>query len=322
MTHASLERKLRIGISACVLGEEVRHDGSHKRDRLVLKLLQDVAEWTPVCPEVEVGMGTPRPSLRLVGQPENPRMIAPKTGQDHTEAMQAWSVRRIEELRARDLDGFVLKKNSPSCGLLRVRVYNDHGIPSREGSGLFARRLTQELPLLPVEEDGRLHDPRLRENFVERVFAYARWKQIVRDDPTPANLIRFHASQKLTLMAHSVEGARELGRIVAGVDTRNVGERIDAYGRAFLRVMSIVATTRRHTNVLQHLMGYLKNQLQAEHKQELLEVIEDFRLGLAPLVAPLTLLNHHLRNHPVPAWVRQQTYLDPYPKEMVLRSSI
>jgi uncharacterized protein YbgA (DUF1722 family)/uncharacterized protein YbbK (DUF523 family) len=309
---------IRLGISTCLLGENVRFDGGHKADEFLIQTLGRYVEWVPVCPEVEIGLGTPRESLRLVGNPEAPRLVAPKSGSDHTEAMQTWARARLEEVAALELHGYVLKKDSPSCGLFRVRVYGAKGVPVRTGQGIFARELVGRFPLLPVEEEGRLNDMRLRENFIERVFAYYRWTQMLGTDATPAELVRFHTAHKLTLLAHSPPHQQEMGRLVSRARDRV----IDTYGRLFMVALGVLGTPKKHASVLHHLMGYLKKMLSSADKAELLELIDEYRRGMVPLVVPLTLLKHHISRHPVPEWVHQQVYLNPYPKEMMLRNHV
>lgn len=313
---------IRLGISTCLLGENVRFDGGHKQDLFLLKTLGRYVEWVPVCPEVEIGLGTPRESLRLIGTPEAPRLVAPKSGSDHTESMRGWSGKRLEELAALNLHGYVLKKDSPSCGLFRVRVYTEQGMPARTGQGIFARELVNRLPLLPAEEEGRLHDMRLRENFIERIFAYYRWNQLLDREARPAGLVRFHTAHKMTLMAHSPHHQQEMGRLVAQAGSRSWENVATKYGTLFMDTLRVLSTPKKHTSVLHHLMGYVKKALNSADKVELLGLIEDYRRGLVPLVVPLTLLQHHFRRHPVPDWVYQQVYLNPYPKELMLRNHV
>ncbi|MFQ5595119.1 MAG: YbgA family protein [Anaerolineae bacterium] len=313
---------IRLGVSACLLGEQVRFDGGHKRDLFLLKTLGRFVEWVPVCPEVEMGLGTPRETLRLAGSLDVPRLVAPKSGTDHTAAMQIWARERLEQLAILNLHGYVLKKNSPSCGLFRVKVYGKNDMPQRKGRGLFARALVDHLPLLPVEEEGRLHDMRLRENFIERVFVYQRWLEVLHDDPTSAGLVRFHTAHKLTLMAHSPEGLRRLGQLAAQAGSLAWDKLTTQYGELLMETLQHLSTTGKNANVLYHLMGYFKDHLAAGEKKELTETITDYRRGLVPLIVPLTLLKHYVRRHPVPDWVHQQVYLNPYPKELMLRNHV
>lgn len=314
--------KLRLGISTCLLGERVRYDGGHKRDHFLTDVLGRHVEWVPVCPEVGCGLPTPRESMRLVGDPAHPRLIAPRSGTDYTERMGRWAQTRLDELAEMELHGFVFKKNSPSSGRFRVKVYDANGVPSPSGVGIFARAFIERFPHLPTEEEGRLHDPNLRENFIERIFIACRWQQWLRSDPTPGGLVRFHTAMKLTLMAHSPKHYKTLGRLVAQAGTLPWDELRDTYIRELMEGMNTVATPGRHANVMHHLMGYLKETLDSEDKQELLTLIDDYRHGLLPLIVPLTLLKHHLNRNLVPDWVHQQAYLYPFPKELMLRNHV
>jgi uncharacterized protein YbgA (DUF1722 family)/uncharacterized protein YbbK (DUF523 family) len=313
---------IRLGISKCLLGENVRYDGGHKLDRYLVNTLGQFVEWVPVCPEVEIGLGIPRPTIRLVGDPEAPRLVEPKSGADYTERMQTWAQDRLDELSEVQLHGFVFKKNSPSSGLYRVRVYDEHGMPHRVGTGIFPREVMRRFPLLPLEEEGRLHDMGLRKNFIERVFTYYRWTCLLEEDPTPGGLVRFHTAHKLTLMAHSPAHYQSMGRLVADAGTRPWEELTSEYGKQLMEGLAVHTTPGKNANVLQHLMGFLKETLSKEDKAELLALIEDYRSRLVPLIVPLTLLKHHLRRNEVPQWVDQQVYLTPYPKELMLRNHV
>jgi uncharacterized protein YbgA (DUF1722 family)/uncharacterized protein YbbK (DUF523 family) len=313
---------IRLGISTCLLGEPVRYDGGHKLDQFLVDTLGKFVEWVPVCPEVEMGLSVPRESMRLMGDPDAPRLIAPRSSIDYTDRMIAWARERLEQLATLGLCGFVFKKDSPSSGLFRVRVYDEHSSASRTGSGIFAREVMKRFPLLPLEEEGRLNDMPLRENFIERVFACYRWTRLLEQDPTPGGLVRFHTAHKLTLMAHSPKHYQELGRLVAQAGALPWDELGATYGVRFMEGLALLGTPRKHVNVLQHLMGYLKDRLSSEDKQELLGLIEDYRQELLPLIVPMTLLQHHLQRHPVPDWVHQQVYLSPYPKELMLRNHV
>ncbi len=319
---AALPPHIRLGVSACLLGQEVRFDGGHKRDELLLHTLGHHVEWVPVCPEVEVGLGVPRETLYLIGKAENPRLVVTKSGQDHTQVMQSWAHQRLEQLASLNLHGYILKKSSPSCGLFRVKVYDGHKVPARSGQGIFARELVTRLPLLPVEEEGRLHDPRLRENFIERIFAYHNWTRLVQVSATPRDLVAFHTAHKLTLMAHSPRAQTELGGLVAQAGHRRINSVLEEYGRRFMQALSALATNRKHATVLFHLMGFLKKHLDRDDKAEVVGVIEDYCQGLVPLIVPITLLRHRLRRYPVPDWIHEQAYLNPYPKEILLRNHV
>lgn len=318
-----LDPPLRLGISSCLLGEEVRFDGGHKKNRFLVDVLGQYVEWFAVCPEVEMGMGTPRESIRLQGKADHPILIGPRSGTDYTQGMLDWSRQRLDEIESWNLHGYVLKKDSPSCGLYRVRVYDESGQAERNGRGIFARELTARLPLLPVEEEGRLNDLRLRENFIERIFVYERWKRLLEESPTSGGVVEFHTAHKLTLMSHSPHLYRQLGRLVANAGTLSAERLLEPYATLLAEALAVLATRGRHTNVMQHLLGFLKGQpLVPDEVAELVETIESYRLGLVPLIVPLTLLNHHFRKHPVPDWVHKQVYLRPYPKELMLRNHV
>jgi uncharacterized protein YbgA (DUF1722 family)/uncharacterized protein YbbK (DUF523 family) len=313
---------IRLGASACLLGELVRFDGGHKQDRFLLHTLGQYVQWVPVCPEVAIGLGTPRPSIRLEGRAADPRLVEPTSGADLTERMRTWSRKQVEELAAADLHGYVLKKNSPSCGLFRVRVYGKGGVPTKDGRGIFADELVKGLALLPVEEEGRLSDPRLRENFIERMFAYQRLRSMLRDHATPKGLVAFHTRHKFALLAHDPERYRALGRLVADAGSRPWEELSTEYAKGFMECLATMATPGRHVNVLQHVAGHLKEHVDAGDRAELVDVFDRYGRGLVPLIVPLTLLRHHLRKHPVGDWAREQVYLNPYPRELMLRNHV
>jgi uncharacterized protein YbgA (DUF1722 family)/uncharacterized protein YbbK (DUF523 family) len=312
---------IRIGISSCLLGERVRYDGGHKRDAYLVEILGHYVEWVPVCPEVELGLGTPRDTLRLVRISGDVRMVMTQTGQDHTDGMRAFAERRVRELAQEDLCGYILKKDSPSCGMERVRVYDAHGVPAKSGRGLFAEALRRHFPHLPVEEEGRLADPRLRENFIERIFAYRRLRTLFASRWKRGDLISFHTAHKFLLMAHAPKAYEELGRLVGCAKKLPRAELRDQYESAFMRALTEAATTRRHANVLHHVVGYFREKLDAESRRELLGLIEDYRHGLVPLIVPITLIRHYVRRFEI-SYLRGQIYLAPHPKELMLRNHV
>jgi uncharacterized protein YbgA (DUF1722 family)/uncharacterized protein YbbK (DUF523 family) len=312
---------IRIGISACLLGEEVRFDGGHKRDQFLTTILAPHVEFVPVCPEVEMGLGTPRETLRLVRQGGGLRMVTTRTAIDHTEGMNRWSAKRLSELEREDLSGYVLKKDSPSCGMERVKTYGDDGPPTRNGRGLFAAALLASMPLLPVEEEGRLSDATLRENFIERVFAYRRLKELFSGRWTVGGLVAFHTAHKMALLAHSTTAYQELGRRVAGAAKAPRAALRHEYETRFMRTLTIPATRARHTNVLQHMAGHFKKALDERSRRELADTIDEYRRGMVPLVVPLTLIRHHVRMLDVP-YLAGQTYLEPHPRELMLRNHV
>ena len=328
-----MTEKPRIGISACLLGEPVRFDSGHKRDAFLVETFGQHVEWVEVCPEMEIGLGAPRDTMRLQltspqerakGERFDPRRLAlvvPKTGEDLTERMRTHSEQRADTLAAARLSGFVLKKDSPSCGMERVKVYGAASGAERGGRGLFAEALMARLPSLPVEEEGRLADPRLRENFVERVFAYRRLRALFDRRWSEGDLVRFHTIHKLTLMAHSPAAYQELGRLVARHAGRPRREVEQEYEERFMRALSVIATPARHANVLQHILGYFKQQLDADARAELLALIEEHRRGQVPLIVPITLVRHYVRRLAVP-YLAGQIYLDPHPRELSLRNHV
>ena len=309
----------RIGISRCLLGEEVRFDGGHKRDAFLTGTIGLWVDWVPVCPEVEVGMGVPREAIHLVADPsgvpsgaQRVRLLGVKSGTDWTAAMSRYARDRARDLAGATLSGFVLKKDSPSCGMERVRVHQS-GMRIRNGRGLFAEALLQAWPNLPVEEEGRLNDPALRDNFIERVFAYQRVRALLAGRWTAGALVRFHTIHKLQLLAHSRAGYTELGQLVAGVKGRPRRELGEAYEAAFMRTLARRATPGRHADVMMHALGHLKRVLDEGDRRELLEAIDAHRRGEVPLIVPITLIRHHVRRHDV-EYLRDQVYLDPQPR--------
>jgi uncharacterized protein YbgA (DUF1722 family)/uncharacterized protein YbbK (DUF523 family) len=299
----------------------VRYDGGHKRNAFLTETFGRFVQWVPVCPEVEVGLPTPRDNLRLEASKRGVRMVAPKTRSDITEDMQEFSARRIAQLEREDLCGYIFKKGSPSCGLYRVRVYNDVGMPDPTGRGLFAHAVTSTWPWLPVEEEGRLSDPVLRENFVERVFAFRRLKDLFASRWTPQDLVAFHTAHKLQLLAHSPVLHREMGRLVGQAGSLPRGDLQDAYTLKFMGALEAKATRAKHTNVLEHALGHFKKLLTADARSLMVEAINDYHNELLPLVVPVTLLSHHVRLLDV-GYLGGQTYLEPHPKELMLRNHV
>jgi uncharacterized protein YbgA (DUF1722 family)/uncharacterized protein YbbK (DUF523 family) len=310
---------IKIGISTCLLGENVRYDGGHKLDRYLRDTLGQFVQYVPVCPEVECGLSTPREAMHLVGDPENPRLLTVKTRIDHTERMKAWARERLEQLENEDLCGYIFKKNSPSSGLLRVKVYNEHGVPRRVGVGIWARAFTEHFPLIPVEEEGRLNDPVLRETFIDQIFTMKRWRAMLAKGRSRGALVEFHTQHKLLLMAHSPEHYRRLGKLVAESKHHSPAELFVTYQREMIEALRRNATPNKNYNVLLHLLGYFKKDLSAEEKQELLEVCRQYKEELVPLVVPITLINHYVRKYAQP-YLLQQFYLQPHPVALKLRN--
>lgn len=314
--------KIRIGISKCLLGEKVRYDGQHQRDDYITDQLAEWFEFVPVCPEVECGMGVPRERIRLEGRVEALRIVTIETRNDLTALMQAWCSRRMPELEAEALCGFIFKRMSPSCGVERVKVYpTETGAPENKGTGLFAAAFMRHFPELPVAEEDWLQDPALRENFMERVLALKRWRELIADGSGPSGLIKFHAQYKYLLMAHSVPLYRELGRITSDLKSRPI-EQIQAdYYELLMKALALRTTVKTQVNVLQHIAGYFKKQLNADEKRELHEVIDRYHDGHVPLIVPITILNHYVRKYDE-RYLKNQYYLNPHPMELRLRNHV
>ncbi|MEX5218868.1 MAG: DUF523 and DUF1722 domain-containing protein [Nitrospira sp.] len=311
---------LRIGISRCLLGDKVRYDGGHKRDGFLTDLLGRYVEWVPVCPEVEAGMGIPREAIHLVGNPHDPRLETIR-GADVTGIMTTFSERRLHDLEALELSGFVFKKGSPSCGIERVRVHNRQGMPGVNGVGLFARAFMDRFPLIPVEEEGRLCNPALRESFIERLFSYHRWRALLRRPIARQAVVSFHTIHKYLLLAHSRPHYHMLGRLVAQAHRFQPRELLLRYGSGFMEALKVKATIRKHVNVLNHIVGHFKQKLAPAERRELDGVIGDYHGGLVPLVVPLTLVKHYVTRHDI-RYLRDQVYLNPHPKELMLRNHV
>jgi len=318
---SSSRAPIKVGISACLLGEPVRFNGGHKESRLCSETLARHFEFVPVCPEVAIGLGTPRQPIRLVGDPDQPRAVGSVHAElDVTDALSAYGRQVATELH--DICGFVLMQKSPSCGMERVKVYQANGHPIEGGgSGLFAHALMQARPDLPIEENGRLNDPVLRENFLTRIFAYAEWQRLVASGLTRKALVEFHSRYKYQLLATDPVQYKALGRLVATVGKQPLEAFAPSYFSQLMAALKKTASRGTHTNVLQHLSGYLKRDLGTQDKQELQRLIDQYREGVVPLVVPMTLLKHHFRRHP-DRYVATQVYLQPHPEDLSLRNGI
>jgi uncharacterized protein YbgA (DUF1722 family)/uncharacterized protein YbbK (DUF523 family) len=312
--------KITIGVSKCLLGEHVRYDGGHQHDRYITGTLGQYFTYLSVCPEVEYGLPIPREALHLVGDPENPRLVTVKTGIDHTDGMLKWAGMRLDELHNERLAGFIFKSRSPSSGMQSIKVYSPSGMPSHRGVGVFAAAFMRRFPLIPVEDDGRLHDPALRENFVERVFARKRWQDLQAKEPTIRDLIEFHTDHKFLVLAHSPKHYTALGRLVA--DAKHYrGDVFVAYLALLMNGLGLLATVKKNTNVLTHLAGYFKKLLGADEKKELADIIDQYHRGLVPLIVPITLIKHYVRKYDEP-YLKRQYYLNPHPVELMLRNHV
>jgi uncharacterized protein YbgA (DUF1722 family)/uncharacterized protein YbbK (DUF523 family) len=312
--------KPRLGISSCLLGQEVRYDHSHKLNRYITDTLGEYFDFTPFCPEVAIGLGVPRPPIRMVRIGEEVRLRGVRDpGRDVTEALRAYGEKVAQQCEP--FSGYLFKSKSPSCGMERVKVYSEAGNPLDSGPGVYAEVIMQRHPEMPVEEEGRLMDPRLRENFIERVFIYHRWQQTLKAGMSPASLVAFHRRHKFIVLAHDEPAYRQLGRLVADAGSRELEVLCGDYITLLMQALKRLATPRSHTNVLQHMMGFLKEGMSVEDKQELLEVIEEYRLERLPLIVPITLLKHYLRRHPND-YIESQYYLNPHPRELMLRNHV
>jgi uncharacterized protein YbgA (DUF1722 family)/uncharacterized protein YbbK (DUF523 family) len=316
-----MENRIKIGISTCLLGENVRYDGGHQWDRYITGTLGTYFDFVPVCPEVECGLPVPREAMRLVGDPDAPRLVTIRSGEDHTDRMRAWADARLRSLEKEDLCGFIFKGGSPSSGMERVKVYDANGVPAKKGRGVFARAFMGRFPRIPVEEDGRLHDPNLRENFIERIFALKRWRDVLSQGKTVGNLVAFHTQNKLLSLAHSEKHYRAMGKLVAGGKSLPPDRLYAEYERLLMEALALRSTARKNTNVLQHMMGYFKKDLTPDEKQELLEVIDAYREELVPLIVPVTLMKHYVRKYDQ-SYLDQQTYLNPHPLALRLRNHV
>jgi uncharacterized protein YbgA (DUF1722 family)/uncharacterized protein YbbK (DUF523 family) len=308
-----------VGVSTCLLGEKVRWDAGHKHDRYLTGILGAYFRFVPVCPELEVGMGVPREPVHLTGDPQAPRMIGNQSGEDWTERMNRYSRRKLKELVAMNLSGYILKRASPSCGMERVPVKGKGGMKRKVGVGLFAAELKRRLPLLPTEEEGRLNDPGLRENFIVRVFAYHRVQELLRGRFKRGDVIAFHAREKFLLMAHSPKHYKQLGQLVAQIKDYTPSEFRERYTRLYMEALQVKATVPKNVNVLQHLLGFLREGLGERERDDIIRVIESYRAGLVPLIVPLTLLNHHVQVQQQ-EYLLDQVYLQPAPAELALRN--
>ena len=313
---------MKIGISSCLLGHKVRYDGQHKLDRFLRDELGPYVEWVSVCPETDCGLGIPREAMRLIGKDtESARLYTNKTFIDKTDQMLEYTYEKLDDLEKEKLRGFVFKAKSPTSGMRGVKIYTEAGMPSHRGAGIFAREFMKRFPHLPVEDEGRLHDAGIRENFIETIYVYDRWLTFLEQDNSTAGLMNFHSRHKYLLMAHSPAELKLMGKAVAGINRQNHDEVLKQYESLLLGALSLKATTRKHTNVLQHIMGYFKKILTADEKVELLEVIERYRNNLVPLIVPIVLLQHYVRKYQEP-YLLEQWYLHPHPDELKLRNHV
>jgi len=313
--------KIKLGISTCLLGKNVRYDGGHKLDRFLTDTLGQYVEYIPVCPEVECGLPIPRESMHLEGDTDSPRLVTIRTKQDMTDRMVQWAQNRVSELEKEDLCGFIFKSDSPSSGMERIKVYNEKGMPVKKGVGIFARTFMNHFTLLPVEEEGRLHDPNLRENFIERIFTLKRWREVLGKKESRGNVVDFHTKQKLLILSHSPKHYQTMGKLVAKAKDLALNELYRQYQAILMEALQLKTTPKKNANVLMHMMGYFREQLSPDEKQELLEVIDNYRQEYIPLIVPITLIQHYVRKYDQP-YLKQQVYLNPHPLELQLRNHV
>jgi len=314
-----MESRIKLGISACLLGQKTRYDGGHSHDPFLTDTLGQYVEYVPVCPEVECGLGVPREALRLVGKPDSPRLVTLHTNQDFTGRMVKWAKKRLFELDKEGLFGFIFKSNSPSSGMEKVKVYNEKGMPPKKGSGIFAGIFMERFPLVPVEDEGRLHDPELRENFIERIFVLKGWREMLERKWSMENLAEFHTRQRLMTLSHSQKHHRLMENVVDEAIELSIKERYGAYETLLLDALKLKTTPKKNGNVLKHIMRYLKKQLLPEEKQEANDIIEEYRKGCMPLIVPITLMNHYAQKYELP-YLNKQSYLQRHPIELQMKN--
>ena len=313
--------KIKLGISGCLLGEKVRYDGGHRLDPFLTNTLGQFVEYVPVCPEVECGLGVPREAMRLEGDPDSPRLVTIRTKRDMTDRMTQRALERVVELEKENLCGFIFKSNSPSSGMERVKVYDTRGMSTQRGVGIFARVFMEHFQLLPVEDEGRLHHPNLRDNFIERIFTLKRWREILTKKENRGNVAGFHTKHKLLILSHSPRRYQLMGELVAQAKDLPLKELYWQYQTLLMESLKLKATPQKNANVLQHMTGYFKEQLSSDEKQELLEVIDHYRKEYIPFIVPMTLINHYVRKYDQP-YLKQQVYLNPHPLELQLRNHV
>jgi len=312
-------KPIKIGISSCLLGNMVRYDGNHSHDPFLTQTLGLFTEYIPVCPEVECGMSIPREAIRLMGDPENPRLVSNEKNIDKTEAMKTWAEGKLKALEKDNLCGFIFKSKSPSCGLYRIKVYGGKGGFSKTGTGIFARAFTEKFPRIPVEESGRLQDPELRENFIENIFSLQRWRDLIEKNKTLGGLVDFHSKNKLLILSHNQALYRNLGKLVGQGKSQELHTLFDNYEEILLKALNLKTTLKKNINVLHHILGYFKNNLTSPEKEELLTIVDQYRSEYVPLIVPITLIKHYVMKYPHP-WLEIQTYLNPHPFELKLRN--
>jgi uncharacterized protein YbgA (DUF1722 family)/uncharacterized protein YbbK (DUF523 family) len=313
------DQRIKLGISSCLLGAKVRYDGKHRLNPFLKETLGQFVKWIPVCPEVECGLPVPREAMQLVGYPMNVRLLTIKKKVDYTDLMKEYTFSKIPSLREENLSGFIFKSKSPSSGMQGVDIYNSKGQPEFKGTGLFAEEVMCHFPLMPVEDDTRLHNSVIRENFIERIFVYKRWRELIQNKPVRNKLIEFHTRHKFLIMAHSPSVLIKLGNLVAWKKEIQELDLYNQYISVLMKGLKVEATLSKNVNVIEHLLGYLKKNLNQSEKQEFLEIVENYQQGLIPLIVPLTLIRHYGRKYKI-TYLNDQYYLNPHPAELMLRN--
>ena len=305
--------RIKVGVSSCLLGENVRWDGDHKRDETVKNLLGKIFEWVPTCPEVEIGMGIPRETVQLTGSSKSPRLVGTESATDWTQRMNRYANKRSRELAKMDVCGYIFKSRSPSCGIARIKVTGNNGKATSRRHGLFSESFMQQCTLVPVEDEDRLHDARIRENFITRVFAYRRLALLLKGRLSRKALMEFHTAHKYLLMAHSRKHEAALGKLVANAKRHSPSELKRHYAEGFMQALTFKSTVKKNAVVLNHMLGFFKKLLSEMEKQGVIKIIEDYRRGSTPLTKPITLIKLHVRKHKV-VCLADQIYLTPIRK--------
>jgi len=320
-TRAAPEFKIPVGVSACLLGDNVRYNGGHSQSQLCMKTFAQYFDYVKFCPEVSAGFPTPRPTMRLTGNPEAPVLRFTNDPESVlTEQLTSGFEHKIANCDG--LDGYILMKNSPSCGLERIKIYQENGHPHKErGRGLFTQALMEKYPLLPVEEEGRLNDVHLCENFIMRVFAHYHFRNEVLAQPSYANLLNYHSGYKYLLMAHSQPAYKSLGKRLATASKEPLDALLLEYQTAFMQAIEHPAKRGSHCNVLLHILGYLKKTVPGEERQDIVDIIEQYQRGEVNLTTPVTLLHHYIKRDGSD-YIRAQRYLEPYPAALGLRNHV
>ena len=315
-----MDEKIPVGISSCLLGQEVRYNGGHTRSKYCVNHLSRIFEFVAFCPEVAIGLGIPREPIRMIGAIDAPRVVGTVTTElDVTDALVDYA--HTVAGQAENFCGYIFMKNSPSCGLYSTKIYNDKNNLPGKHAGMFTRTLRQLLPLLPVEEDGRLNDAVLRENFIAQVFAYHDWRVNVQNAAAAKKIVDYHSRYKYLIMAHNQSAYRQLGRMVAKSGIGDIESLAQKYIELFMKTVRKPANRRGHSNALYHLLGYLRDGVPGKVRQDIANHIEEYRVGIVNLAVPMSIMDHYLKLYGS-EYVNRQAYLAPYSKDLGLRNNI